>query len=214
MAMIPRPVSLTLVAAAVAGVIGILGFHRIDATDGQQPTGPDTSNPSAIVASPSASAATSPDASTSAAGITVTGLAVDGRPVAAGATITITGPAAARRLTGRLHGRPRHGDRLFVITTPLLAPTLAQDSSYVQGQLTLGPGSKWALTIHVARNGTYYPAPDRVTILAATPAVAATLTSYEGQPGHLRPLPRLPWQPLAHISIRKQPRATSSQSGR
>ena len=64
----------------------------------------------------------------------VTGLQVDGRAVTSGRKVAITGPVAARRVTGRFTATAPAGDRFFALTTPLTSA-----ASYVQGEIIPGP---------------------------------------------------------------------------
>ncbi|MGH3419443.1 MAG: hypothetical protein ACRDOD_07610 [Streptosporangiaceae bacterium] len=41
--------------------------------------------------------------------------------------------------------------------------------------------------------------------MLASPSVAATLASYEGQPGTLHPVPALAWKTLATVTITRNP---------
>ena len=147
--------------------------------------------------SPSPTAAPSP-------AVGVTGLQVDGRAVTSGQQVAITGPVAARRVTGRFTATAAAGDRFFALTTPLTSATTAGQASYVQGEIIPGAGRSWSVTVSIGSNGSYPAAPDRVTIVLASPSVAATLAGYEGQPGTLRPIPALTWQTLATITITRK----------
>ena len=136
-----------------------------------------TRKPPPAASSPEPSAAPSPV-------VGVAGLAVDGHPVTSGQQVTITGPAAARQVTSRFTTAAPAGDRFFALTTPL-----SSAASYVQGEIV--PGRSWS---HVR----YPTGPDRVTIVLASPSVAATLASYEGRPapcGRSPPCPGRPWPP-------------------
>src|SRR5204862_414197 len=86
----------------------------------------------------------------------VADLAVDGRPVSLAGRVTVTGPAAVHRLSGRFLRAAAPGERFFVITTPLLSPDPAKDSRYVQGEIKPNADRSWALIVHIARDGTYY----------------------------------------------------------
>ena len=135
----------------------------------------------------------------------VTGLVFDGHHVTSGQKVAITGPVAARRVTGRFTATAPAGDRFFALTTPLTSATTAGQASYVQGEIIPGAGRSWSVTVSIGSNGSYPAAPDRVTIVLASPSVAATLAGYEGQPGTLRPIPALTWQTLATITVTRQP---------
>lgn len=135
----------------------------------------------------------------------VTGLQVDGRAVTSGQQVAITGPVAARHVTGRFTATAPAGVRFFALTSPLTSASTAGQASYVQGEIIPGAGRSWSVTVSIGSNGSYPAAPDRVTIVLATPSVAATLAGYEGQPGTLRPVPALTWQTLATITITREP---------
>ena len=132
--------------------------------------------------------------------VAVAGLAVDGHPVTSGQQVIITGPAAARRVSGRFTAAAPAGDRFFALTTPL-----SSAASYVQGEIGPAAGGSWSAIVSIGPNGSYPTHPDRVTIVLASPSVAATLASYEGRPGTLRPVPALTWQTLATITVTRKP---------
>jgi hypothetical protein len=70
----------------------------------------------------------------------VTGLQVDGRAVTSGQQVAITGPVAARHVTGRFTATAPAGDRFFALTTPLTPASTAGQASYVQGEIIPGAG--------------------------------------------------------------------------
>ena len=135
----------------------------------------------------------------------VAGLAVDGRPVTSGRQVTVTGPVAARQASGRFTAAAPAGDRFFALTTPFTSASTAGHASYVQGEIVPGANRSWSVTVSIGPSGSYPAHPDRVTIVLATPSVAATLASYEGRPGTLRPVPALPWQTLGTVTITRKP---------
>ena len=157
-----------------------------------------TRKPPPAASSPEPSAAPSPV-------VGVAGLAVDGHPVTSGQQVTITGPAAARQVSGRFTTAAPAGDRFFALTTPL-----SSAASYVQGEIVPGANGSWSVTVGIGADGRYPTDPDRVTIVLASPSVAATLASYEGRPGALRPVPALPWQTLATITVTRKPPSAPS----
>ena len=116
--------------------------------------------------------------------VAVADLVLNGHPVTSGQQVTITGPAAARQVSGRFTAAAPAGDRYFALTTPL-----SSAASYVQGEIVPAGGS-WSATVSIGPNGSYPTRPDRVTIVLASPSVAATLASYEGRPGALAAGPR------------------------
>ena len=118
----------------------------------------------------------------------VGGLVVDGHPVTGGQRVTITGPVAARKVSGRFTAAAPAGHRFFALTTPFTSASTAGQASYVQGEIVPGAHGSWSVTASIGADGRYPAHPDRVTIVLATPSVAATLASYEGQPGTLRPV--------------------------
>jgi hypothetical protein len=140
----------------------------------------------------------------------VAGLVVDGHPVTSGQQVTITGPAAARRVSGRFTAAAPAGDRFFALTTPFTSAATAGPASYVQGEIVPGANRSWSVTVSIGTAGRYPPYPDRVTIVLASPSVAATLASYEGEPGTLRPVPALPWRALATVTVTREPPSAPS----
>ena len=142
--------------------------------------------------------------------VTIADLLLDGRPVTSGQKVTITGPVAARHVSGRFTAAAPAGDRFFALTTPFNSASTAGQASYVQGEIIPGAGGSWSATVSIGSNASYPANPDRVTIVLATPSVAATLAGYEGQPGTLRPVPALTWQTLATITITRQPASALS----
>jgi hypothetical protein len=137
--------------------------------------------------------------------VAVAGLAVDGHPVTSGQQVIITGPAAARQVSGRFTAAAPAGDRFFALTTPLTSASTAGPASYVQAEIVPGTSGSWSVTVSIGPNGSYPTHPDRVTIVLASPSVAATIASYEGRPGTLRPVPALTWQTLATITVTRKP---------
>lgn len=119
--------------------------------------------------------------------------------------MTVTGPVAARRVSGRFTAAAPAGERFFALTTPFTSASTAGQASYVQGEIIPAAGGSWSATVSIGPNGSYPAHPDRVTIVLATASVAATLASYEGRPGTLRPVPALTWQTLATITITREP---------
>jgi hypothetical protein len=106
-----------------------------------------------LQASPSPSATASPSApASSSAEVAVAGLVVDGSPVASGGQVTVTGPAAARELTGRFTGTAPAGDRFFALTTP--GPSAA---SYVQGEISPAAGGSWSVTVNIGSDTAITP---------------------------------------------------------
>ena len=132
--------------------------------------------------------------------------------MASGRQVTITGPAAARRVSGRFTATAPAGDRFFALTTPLTSASTAGQASYVQGEITPGTGGSWSATVSIGSDGSYPAHTDRVTIILATPSVAAVLAKYEGQPGTLRLVPALTWRTLAAITITRQPASASASA--
>ena len=126
-----------------------------------------------------------------------------------GQQVNIAGPVAARHVTGRFTATAP-GQRARVLR-PDLPAHLRQHRRAGQLRARRGPlqdaGRSWSVTVSIGSNGSYPAAPgrNRVTIVLATPSVAATLTGYEGQPGTLRPVPALTWQTLATITITREP---------
>ena len=51
--------------------------------------------------------------------VAVADLVLNGHPVTSGQQVTITGPAAARQVSGRFTAAAPAGDRFFALTTPL-----------------------------------------------------------------------------------------------
>jgi len=151
----------------------------------------------------------SPSASPSGA-VNVTGLEVDGHLVASGRQVTVTGPAAARRVSGRFTAAAPVGDRFFALTTPFTSASTPGQASYVQGEIVPAASGSWSVTVSIGSDGSYPAHPDRVTIVLATPSVAATLAGYEGQPGALRPVPAMAWQTLATITVTREPASAPS----
>ena len=162
-----------------------------------------TRKPSSTASSPSPLASPSP-------AVGVAGLTVDGHPVTSGQRLTITGLVAARRVSGRFTAAAPAGDRFFALTTPFTSASTAGQASYVQGEITPGASGSWSVTVSIGSDGRYPAYPDRVTIVLASPSVAATLTSYEGQPGTLRPVPALAWKTLATVTITREPPSAPS----
>ena len=142
--------------------------------------------------------------------VAIAGLVFDGRPVTSSQQVAITGPVAARRVSGRFTAAAPAGDRFFALTTPLTSASTTGKASYVQGEIIPGPGRSWSVTVSIGSNGSYPAHPDRVTIVLATPSAAATLASYEGQPGTLRPVPALTWQTLTTITVTRNPASAPS----
>jgi hypothetical protein len=152
---------------------------------------------------PASSAVSAPPSP--AVNVAVTGLALDAHRVTSGQRVTITGPVAARRVSGRFTAAAPAGDRFFALTTPFTSASTAGQASYVQGEIVPGAGGSWSVTVSIGVDGQYPTYPDRVTIVLANPAVAATLANYEGQPGTLRPVPALAWKTLATVTITRNP---------
>ena len=140
----------------------------------------------------------------------VAGLVLDGHPVESGQQVTITGPMAARQVSGRFTAAAPAGDRFFALTTPFTSASTVGHASYVQGEIVPAADGSWSVTVSIGADGRYPADPDQVTIVLASPSVAATLASYEGQPGALRPVPALPWQTLATITVTREPPSAPS----
>ena len=135
----------------------------------------------------------------------VTGLQVDGRAVTSGRKVAITGPVAARRVTGRFTATAPAGDRFFALTTPLTSA-----ASYVQGEII--PGARPVLVRHrqhrLQRQLPRCPGPghDR----AGHPVSGGDLGQVSGTARHLAPGPALTWQTLATITVTRKPASVSS----
>ena len=126
-------------------------------------------------------------------------------PVASDQYLTITGPVAARRVSGRFTAAAPAGDRFFALTTPL---SLA--ASYVQGEIVPAADGSWSVMVSIGATGSYPAHSDRVTIVLASPSVAATLASHEGRPGTLRPVPAMPWRTLVTVTVTRKPSSPAS----